>query len=104
MPVSTIKNYRWIIVTLLFLATTINYVDRQIIGLLKPILEVEFHWTVAKTDVIAAARIASDTTRGLLPAGFWTFPVSANDGDMIYVRSTGAVSTGGLSYFLVEGD
>lgn len=31
--------------TLLFLATTINYVDRQIIGLLKPILEVEFHWT-----------------------------------------------------------
>jgi MFS transporter, ACS family, hexuronate transporter len=45
MPGSTIKNYRWIIVTLLFLATTINYVDRQIIGLLKPILEVEFNWT-----------------------------------------------------------
>jgi MFS transporter, ACS family, hexuronate transporter len=40
-----IKNYRWIIVTLVFLATTINYVDRQIIGLLKPILEVEFSWT-----------------------------------------------------------
>jgi len=30
---------------LLFLATTINYIDRQIIGLLKPILEVEFKWT-----------------------------------------------------------
>jgi ACS family hexuronate transporter-like MFS transporter len=45
MPGSTIKNYRWIIVTLLFFATTINYVDRQIIGLLKPILEVEFNWT-----------------------------------------------------------
>jgi ACS family hexuronate transporter-like MFS transporter len=40
-----IKNYRWIIVILLFLATTINYVDRQIIGLLKPILEVEFSWS-----------------------------------------------------------
>lgn len=39
------KNYRWIIVTLLFFATTINYIDRQIIGLLKPILEIEFHWT-----------------------------------------------------------
>ncbi|WP_221392518.1 MFS transporter [Dyadobacter sp. NIV53] len=40
-----IKNYRWIIVVLLFLATTINYLDRQIIGLLKPILEKEFVWT-----------------------------------------------------------
>ncbi len=33
------------IVTLLFFATTINYLDRQIIGLLKPVLEVEFGWT-----------------------------------------------------------
>lgn len=39
------KNYRWIIVALLFLATTINYIDRQIIGLLKPLLEVEFNWS-----------------------------------------------------------
>ena len=41
----TIKNYRWIIVSLLFFATTINYIDRQIIGLLKPVLEVEFNWS-----------------------------------------------------------
>jgi ACS family hexuronate transporter-like MFS transporter len=40
-----IKNYRWIIVALIFFATTINYIDRQIIGLLKPILEVEFSWS-----------------------------------------------------------
>ena len=39
------KNYRWLIVVLLFFATTINYIDRQIIGLLKPILEKEFSWT-----------------------------------------------------------
>jgi len=45
MPNVKIKNYRWIIVTLIFLATTINYIDRQIIGLLKPLLEVEFNWT-----------------------------------------------------------
>lgn len=45
MPVKMIKNYRWIIVTLLFFATTINYLDRQIIGLLKPILEKEFNWS-----------------------------------------------------------
>ncbi len=45
MAISTIKNYRWLIVVLLFFATTINYLDRQIIGLLKPILEKEFNWT-----------------------------------------------------------
>ncbi|MFT4032478.1 MAG: MFS transporter [Siphonobacter sp.] len=38
-------NYRWTVVFLLFCATTINYVDRQIIGLLKPTLETEFKWT-----------------------------------------------------------
>jgi ACS family hexuronate transporter-like MFS transporter len=38
-------NYRYTIMGLLFLATTINYIDRQIIGLLKPMLEVEFQWT-----------------------------------------------------------
>jgi len=38
-------NYRWRIVALMFFATTINYLDRQVIGLLKPTLEAEFHWT-----------------------------------------------------------
>jgi len=40
-----IRHYRWIIVGLIFLATCINYLDRQIIGLLKPILEKEFNWS-----------------------------------------------------------
>jgi ACS family hexuronate transporter-like MFS transporter len=40
-----IKNYRWLVVTVIFFASTINYLDRQIIGLLKPILEAEFSWT-----------------------------------------------------------
>ncbi|MFD2935699.1 MFS transporter [Spirosoma flavum] len=39
------SNYRWVIVGLLFFATTINYLDRQVISLLKPILEKEFSWT-----------------------------------------------------------
>jgi ACS family hexuronate transporter-like MFS transporter len=38
-------KYRYTILGLLFLATTINYIDRQIIGLLKPTLEKEFQWT-----------------------------------------------------------
>src|SRR5882724_6803629 len=39
------SHFRWFIVTLLFLATTINYVDRQILALLKPILDGELGWT-----------------------------------------------------------
>jgi len=41
----TIYNLRWYICTLLFFAATINYLDRQVIGLLKPTLEKEFGWT-----------------------------------------------------------
>ena len=35
---------RWMVVLLLFAATVINYVDRQMIGLLKPTLQTEFRW------------------------------------------------------------
>jgi len=40
-----IGNYRWVVCALLFFATTINYVDRQVIGLLKPTLSGQFQWT-----------------------------------------------------------
>jgi ACS family hexuronate transporter-like MFS transporter len=40
-----IGNYRWFIAFLLFAATTINYIDRQIFGLLKPELERIYNWT-----------------------------------------------------------
>lgn len=38
------QNLRWFMLSLVFLATTINYLDRQVMGLLKPVLEKEFHW------------------------------------------------------------
>jgi ACS family hexuronate transporter-like MFS transporter len=38
-------KYRWLICGLLFLATTINYIDRQILSLIKPILDDQLHWT-----------------------------------------------------------
>ncbi|MFZ1965343.1 MAG: MFS transporter [Roseiarcus sp.] len=40
-----IGYYRWTICALLFFATTINYMDRQVIGLLKPTLMGDLHWT-----------------------------------------------------------
>lgn len=42
---NNVGNYRWRIVGLLFFATTISYVDRQVIAYLKPTLEKEFNWT-----------------------------------------------------------
>ncbi|MES2290217.1 MAG: MFS transporter [Pseudomonadota bacterium] len=38
-------SYRWVIVGLLFAATAINYVDRQMIGVLKPTLQKDLGWT-----------------------------------------------------------
>jgi MFS transporter, ACS family, hexuronate transporter len=39
-----IGKYRWTICGLVFFATTINYLDRSVISLLKPFLEKEFSW------------------------------------------------------------
>ena len=47
-------NYRWVIVALLFFATTVNYLDRQVLSLLQPMLEEEFHWTDSDYGTITA--------------------------------------------------
>ncbi len=44
-PSSRAGNYRWFICSLLFFAATVNYIDRQVIGLLKPTLQAELHWS-----------------------------------------------------------
>lgn len=48
-------NYRWTICTLLFFATTINYIDRQILSLIKPILDVELGWTNEEFGLVNSA-------------------------------------------------
>jgi len=40
-----IGKYRWTICGLLFFATTVNYLDRQVLSLLQPSLEDEFGWS-----------------------------------------------------------
>ncbi len=44
-PVARIGGRRWLICGLLFFATTVNYMDRQVIALLKPTLQIQFGWT-----------------------------------------------------------
>jgi len=42
---SKMSNYRWVIVSMLFFATTINYLDRQVLSLTwKDFIVPEFHW------------------------------------------------------------
>ena len=48
-------RYRWVICTMLFLATTINYLDRQVLSLTwKDFIAPEFHWTDTDYGNIAA--------------------------------------------------
>ncbi len=39
------RKFRWVVVSLLFFATTINYLDRQVIGLLKDSLAKDLNWS-----------------------------------------------------------
>jgi ACS family hexuronate transporter-like MFS transporter len=48
-------KYRWTICTLLFFATTINYVDRQVLSLLQPYLSEKFRWTFSDYANITSA-------------------------------------------------
>jgi ACS family hexuronate transporter-like MFS transporter len=50
---------RWLICALLFFAGTVNYMDRQVIALLKPILQVQFGWSeVGYSNIILAFQFA----------------------------------------------
>jgi ACS family hexuronate transporter-like MFS transporter len=57
--IKPLSHYRWKICGLLFFATTINYVDRQIIGILKPLLQTEFAWSeIDYSNIVFAFQVA----------------------------------------------
>ena len=49
------SRYRWTVCALLFFATVINYMDRQILGLLAPILQKDIGWTQVEYGRIVIA-------------------------------------------------
>jgi ACS family hexuronate transporter-like MFS transporter len=58
-PASYIGRRRWLICGLLFFATSVNYMDRQVIGLLKPTLQLQFGWTeVGYSNIVLAFQFA----------------------------------------------
>ena len=53
--IAKLIGHRWVVCGLLFFATTINYIDRQILSLLKPILDEQLHWTNAEFGMVNSA-------------------------------------------------
>ena len=59
MTTATIGRYRWTICGLVFFATTVNYLDRAVISLLKPYIALAFHWDkIAEIENYANIEIA----------------------------------------------
>lgn len=50
-----IGRYRWVICSLIFLATTVNYIDRQILALIKEFLDKELGWTNEQFGLVNSA-------------------------------------------------
>ena len=48
-------HYRWTVCALLFFATTINYIDRQVLGILAPTLQTEIGWSELEYGYIVTA-------------------------------------------------
>jgi ACS family hexuronate transporter-like MFS transporter len=65
-----LDGFRWTILALVVVATTVNYVDRQLIALLKPMLEKEFGWSELDYAHIGSA-FQFATALSCLAAG-WT--------------------------------
>src|SRR3954471_17823698 len=65
-----IRGLRWYIAGLLFLSTVINYIDRQTLNVLAPILKTEFHWTNSDFALLVIAfRVAYSL--GQTASGRW---------------------------------
>ena len=52
---SKVGRYRWVICALVFFATSVNYIDRQVIGILAPTLQREIGWTEVEYGYIVTA-------------------------------------------------
>ena len=77
-PAGRVGRFRWTICGLLFLAATINYVDRQVIGILKPTLQTQFGWSeIDYGDIVFAFQIGFD---GSLVCGLAHLILADHDG------------------------
>jgi len=75
----SIGKYRWTICSLIFFATTINYLDRAVISLLKTDLETRFNWSESDySDIVIAFQVSYGL--GMLLAGWFIDKVGTKIG------------------------
>lgn len=91
------NRYRWLICALLFFATTINYVDRQILSLIKPILDHELGWTNEQFGYVNSA-FQGAYALGLLAFGWFIDRFGTKLG---YALSIAAWSVAAMGHALV---
>jgi ACS family hexuronate transporter-like MFS transporter len=92
-----IGRYRWVICALLFFATTINYIDRQILSLLKETLDKEIGWTNTEFGYVNSAFQAAYAV-GLLIFGWFIDRFGTKLG---YAVSIAAWSVAAIGHSLV---
>ena len=98
------SNFRWVICALLFLATTVNYMDRQVLSLTwKDFIAVDFHWTDADYGFITGMFSLFYAIANLFSGKFidwmgtkWGYLIA------IFVWSTGAVMHAGCGWMAME--
>ncbi len=99
MPTTNIGKYRWTICSLIFFATTINYLDRQVISLLKSTLSAELHWDDADyTNIEIAFKLFY--AFGMLGAGRLIDKLGTKIG---YALATGLWSVAALCHAFASG-
>lgn len=97
LPSEALTRYRWVICALLFFATTVNYIDRQILSLLKETLDREIGWTNAQFGwVNSAFQLAYGA--GLLGFGWFVDRFGTKTG---YAVSIAAWSVAAIAHSLV---
>ncbi|WP_054117232.1 MFS transporter [Porphyrobacter sp. AAP60] len=79
-----VGRYRWGICALLFFVITINYIDRQIIGVLKPVIEDDLGWSEVDYGNVVTAFQASYGI-GLLVVGRWLDRIGTRKGMAIAI-------------------
>lgn len=83
----------WIVVALLFLATTINYMDRAVLGVLKPLLDADLNWTQIDYGWVVTAFQAAYAV-GYLLAGRWFDQIGVRAGLLFAVTAWSLAACG----------
>lgn len=111
---SSPSRWRWLMIALAFWATVINYLDRQALSVVAPVLMVRFHMSNASYGrVISAFMLAYTIANGLFgPALDWLgtrlgFALTMawwSAADMLHALARGALSLGAFRFLLGFGE